>query len=81
MVQFDDLPTELSPLLGDTLMPPETRATIINGWEFMESGKRHTLIKKLHEERDPLERVLIAVLDTTKVLLTLPNEEVKITRI
>lgn len=35
MVQYDDLPKELRPLLGDTLMPPETRATIINGWDKM----------------------------------------------
>jgi hypothetical protein len=68
-------------LLGDTLMPSETRATIINGWDNMKANERRALIKKLRKERDPLKRVLIAVWDTTKVLLTRPTDEIQITQI
>ncbi len=78
MVQYDDLPKELRPLFGDTLMPPETRATIINGWDKMKADEQWALIHKLRKERDSLKRVLIAVLDTTKVLLTRFTDELQL---
>jgi len=78
MVQYDELPEELRKIFGDTLMPPETRATINNGWDIMKRDERFALINKLRKERTPIKRVLIAVIDTTTMLLTRPHDELRI---
>lgn len=65
-----DLPDELRLLFGDTSMPIETRKTIVNGWSKMDSSERTQLINKLREEQNVLKRVLITVMDCTKILLS-----------
>ena len=75
MIQYDDLPEELRRLFGDTLIPLETRASINHGWDKMKPNERQELIGKLRKERGALERVMIAVMATTRVLLSCPSDD------
>lgn len=75
MVQYDDLPAELRTLFGNSSIPSETRAAINNGWNKMKPSSQQQLLHKLRREPEPLKRILIAVVDATKVLLSQPLGE------
>ena len=78
MTQYDDLPEEIAELfpVEDIAIPPILRAAITDGWDIMDMQQQKLLIEKAKAVREPVKRALIAVFETSKVLLTQPTEDI-----
>jgi hypothetical protein len=68
MAQVVELPEELRTLFGNTIMPPETRKVILDYWNKMSTYERQELLTNLQKERDPMKRVLIALMTASNKL-------------
>jgi hypothetical protein len=49
---------------------------ITDGWDAMDSTQQRLLVEKLKVAKEPIPRTLIAVFETSKVLLTQPPEDI-----
>jgi hypothetical protein len=78
MSQYEDLPEELGEIfpIEDIAIPPIIRAVITDGWDAMDSTQQRLLVEKLKVAKEPIPRTLIAVFETSKVLLTQPPEDI-----
>ena len=78
MTQYEDLPEELGELfpVDDIAIPPIIRAVITDGWDIMDLTQQKLLIEKIKLVTEPIKRALIAVFETSKVLLTQPPEDI-----
>jgi hypothetical protein len=78
MTQYDDLPEEMGELfpVEDIAIPPIIRAVITDGWDIMDLTQQRLLVEKMKVVKEPVKRALIAVFETSKVLLTQPPEDI-----
>jgi hypothetical protein len=75
MAQYNDLPEELGRLFGSTSMPPEVRQLLRRGWDSMKPNEQGQLLSELRKERDSMKRVVVAVMEITKVMLSRPPKD------
>jgi len=78
MTQYEDLPEELGEVfpVEDIAIPPTIRAVITHGWDVMDIAQQKLLVEKMELAEEPIKRALIAVFETSKVLLTQPPEDI-----
>jgi hypothetical protein len=78
MTQYEDLPEEVAELLviEDVAIPVAIRMVIGDGWDAMDFPQQKLLIEKMKQVKEPIKRTLIAVFETSKVLLTQPPEDI-----
>jgi hypothetical protein len=78
MTQYEDLPEEVAELLviEDVAIPVAIRMVIGDGWDAMDFPQQKLLIEKMKQVKEPIKRTLIAVFETSKVLLTQPPENI-----
>jgi hypothetical protein len=78
MTQYEDLPEEVAELLviEDVAIPVAIRMVIGDGWDAMDFPQQKLLIEKMKQVKEPIKRTLIAIFETSKVLLTQPPEDI-----
>ena len=78
MTQYDDLPEELGVFFPDEdiVIPTTIRMVIADGWDVMDLEQQKLLLEKMMVVKESIKRVLIAVFETSKVLLTQPPEDI-----
>lgn len=78
MTAYEDMPEELGELfpVEDIAIPPILRAVITDGWDIMDIAEQKLLFEKMKLVKEPVKRALIAVFETSKVLLTQPPEDI-----
>ncbi len=78
MTQYEDMPEELGDFfpVEDIAIPPIIRALITDGWDIMDSTQQRLLMEKLQVAKQPIPRALIAVFESSKVLLAQPPEDI-----
>jgi hypothetical protein len=75
---YEDFPEELGELfpIEDIAIPPVVRTVIADGWDAMDLSEQKLLVAKLKLVKEPVQRALIAVFESTKELLTQPPEDI-----
>jgi hypothetical protein len=78
MTQYEDLPEGICDLfpIEDIAIPPTIRMVIADGWDLMDSTQQRLLTEKIKLVKEPIKRALIALFETSKVLLTQPPEDI-----
>lgn len=78
MTNYEDFPEELAALfpIEDIAIPVTMRTVIVDGWDCMDLTQQKLLVAKMKLVQEPIKRALIAVFESSKVLLSQPSEDI-----